>query len=76
MTVPTTKKMRRTTLGLLVLALVLAAMSCKDTKMEQEQLDKNLDKIESVEQSTDQTMQEVDKKAMEAKKALSELDSI
>ena len=50
--------------------------SCRDTKKEQEDLDKTLDKIEAVEQEVDNTIEEVGRKAEEAESVLKELDSL
>lgn len=64
-------------LSMLVLsAIFIGVISCRDTKKEQQELDATLDKIESIEQEIDNTVQEVEKKAEEVESALSELDSI
>lgn len=56
--------------------ILIGIVSCRDTKKEQEELDKTLDTIESVEQEIDETVEEVEKKAEEVESALKELDSI
>jgi uncharacterized protein YoxC len=55
---------------------LIGVISCRDTKKEQEELDKTLDTIESVEEEIDETVEEVEKKAEEVESALKELDSI
>lgn len=62
----------------LVLAVVILCLSysCKDTKTEQEVLDKELKQIEAVEQTIDSTVTNVHEKAEEVKELLKELDSI
>lgn len=55
---------------------LIGFISCRDTKKEQEELDKTLDTIESVEQEIDETVEEVEKKAEEVEMALKQLDSI
>lgn len=64
-------------ISLLVMSIILIGIvSCRDTKKEQEELDKTLDTIESVEQEIDETVEEVAKKAEEVESVLKELDSI
>ena len=64
-------------ISLLVMSIILIGIvSCRDTKKEQEELDKTLDTIESVELEIDETVEEVEKKAEEVESALKELDSI
>ena len=64
-------------ISLLAMSIILIGIvSCRDTKKEQEELDKTLDTIESVEQEIDETVEEVEKKAEEVESALKELDSI
>lgn len=64
-------------ISLLVVSLcLLGFVSCRDTKKEQEELDKTLDTIESVEEEIDETVEEVEKKAEEVETALKQLDSI
>ncbi len=58
------------------LALVFIMMSCKDTKREEAELDKTLDKIEAVEKKIDATVDDVEKKAEEVEDVLKELDNI
>ncbi|WP_350289375.1 hypothetical protein [uncultured Croceitalea sp.] len=62
----------------LVLALIVLCFSysCKDNKIEQEALNKELEQIEAVEQTIDSTVTDVHKKAEEVKELLKELDSI
>lgn len=55
---------------------LVGIISCRDTKKEQEELDKTLDTIESVEQEIDETVEEVEKKGEEVESALKQLDSI
>ena len=64
-------------ISLLVMSIILIGIvSCRDTKKEQEELDKTLDTIESVEKEIDETVEEVAKKAEEVESALKKLDSI
>ena len=64
-------------ISLLVMSIIfIGIVSCRDTKKEQEELDKTLDTIESVEQEIDETVEEVEKKAEEVESALKELDSL
>ncbi len=64
-------------ISLLVISIILIGIvSCRDTKKEQEELDKTLDTIESVEQEIDETVEEVEKKAEEVESALKALDSL
>ncbi len=64
-------------ISLLVMSMFLVGIiSCRDTKKEQEELDKTLDTIESVEQEIDETVEEVEKKGEEVESALKQLDSI
>lgn len=64
-------------ISLLVMFMFLVGIiSCRDTQKEQEELDKTLDTIESVEQEIDETVEEVEKKAEEVESALKQLDSI
>jgi hypothetical protein len=64
-------------ISLLVMSIILIGIvSCRDTKKEQEELDKTLDTIESVELEIDETVEEVEKKAEEVESVLIELDSI
>ena len=56
--------------------ILIGIVSCRDTKKEQEELDKTLDTIESVEKEIDETVEEVAKKAEEVESALKKLDSI
>jgi len=67
--------MKTKSLGL-ALVLIALSYSCKDTKKEQEALDKNLEQIEAVEQSVDSTINNVHAKAEEVEELLKELDSI
>ena len=60
----------------LALILIVLSFSCKDTKKEQEALDKELEQIEAVEQSIDSTINNVHAKAEEVEELLKELDSI
>lgn len=57
-------------------ALLIGISSCKDTKKEQEELERTLDQIETVEQEIDNTLEEVEVKAEEAELAIKELDSL
>ncbi len=64
-------------ISLLVMSIILIGIvSCRDTKKEQEELDKTLDTIEAAEQEIDETVEEVEKKAEEVESALKELDSL
>lgn len=60
----------------LLSVLFVGIISCRDTKKEQEELDKDLNTIETVEKEIDETVEEVEKKAEEAESALKELDSL
>lgn len=42
--------------------LFIGVISCRDSKKEQQELDATLDKIETVEQEVDDTVQELEKK--------------
>ena len=50
--------------------------SCKDSAKEQEELDRQLEVIETVEESIDSTAIEVHQKAEEVSELIKELDSI
>lgn len=64
-------------LSLLVLTMLFAGTSsCRDTKKEQVELDKTLDKIEAVELEVEETVEEVEQKAAEVEAAIKELDSL
>ncbi len=64
-------------INLFVLTLLLIGFaSCKDSKKEQEELDRTLDKIEAVEKEVDNTIDEIEKKVEEVESALNELDSL
>ncbi len=60
----------------LLSVLFVGIISCRDTKKEQEELNKDLNTIEAVEKDIDQTVEEVEKKAEEVESALKELDSL
>jgi len=55
---------------------LLTAISCGDSKKEEEQLNKTLDKIEAVEKEVDNTIEEVEKKAKEVESVIDELDNL
>ena len=63
---------------LLVLALMLSGLSfsCKDSAKEEEVIQRQIEEIESVEQTLDSTVTDVHKKAEEAVELIKELDSI
>lgn len=60
-----------------VLAIGLLTVSCKDTKKaEEEMVQKQIETIESVEESVDSTIREVHEKAVEVEEMIQELDSL
>lgn len=59
-----------------VSVLLGALISCKESEKEQQKLDDQLEKIESVEKEIDETVKEVKRKAADVEAALEELDSI
>ena len=60
----------------LALALLTPALSCKDTKREQEKLDEQLKQIEAVETTIDSTLNHIDKKVEEIEDMIKEIDSL
>lgn len=65
-------------LKLAVLALLMTglAASCKDSAKEEEAVRRQVEEIETVEQTIDSTAAEVKKKAEEVNELIKELDSI
>ncbi len=61
---------------LVVCLLFIGIISCKETNKEQQELDAKLDKIESVEEVIDETLEQVNQKAKDVEEALQELDNI
>lgn len=61
---------------LLLVALIVFSVACRDTKKEEAETEAMIEEIESVESDIESISEEVDKKAAELEAALKELDSI
>ena len=61
---------------ILLVTLVVAFASCRDTNKEEQIIDAQIDSIEAVETELNKTVLEVEEKTIEVEDALKELDSI
>ena len=66
----------KTIMKLLLVALLIFSVSCRDTKKEEAETNAMLEEIESLETEVDSISASVDQKAKELEAALKELDSI